>query len=227
VKPLAETGAIEVLERDLEAACGDAASIRARFATHVHSDFLRQFVRGELCNLALDPDHIVRSNAGQVNFTLINSPAFDYTIRLSPPFPSRPHAVKWIGERQIVTVKGSAGPTFRLLAVPPDLKSFQAGGSIEPVRLVHLEHGALLESDQRCILDVYEVTEAAILEVLTISDRDVQLHWTFDEDLSSIHAEASTATCSRIQNVWSSHGRWEELSRTWSMRFSSPRGVRR
>jgi len=202
VTPLSETGIIENLESELQSAHGEASAIRALFVAHVRSGFLRRFVRSELENLAFNPDHVVRRNAGQVSFTLINSADFDYTIRLSPPFAGRPHTVKWLGERQILSVKGASGVTMRVLTVPADINRFEVGVPMAKVELMNLEHGAFLESpSSNYVLDTYEVAAPVIFEVLTIHDEKVELHWTFDEQLRSIYAESSKMTCSRLRNV--------------------------
>jgi hypothetical protein len=202
VIPLSELSTIEKFERDLDATRGDWAAVHSLFVTHVRSPFLQRFVQGELQNLSLNPDHVVRKNAGQVSFTLINTADFDYTIRLSCPFPGRPHEVKWRGERQIMSVKGAGGVSIRVLTVPYNINHFQAGGRAANVETVTLRPGSFLHSENsNCILDVFEVEVPVIFEVLTIHDQRVELHWTFDEQLTSIFAESSQMTSSRLRNI--------------------------
>ena len=202
VTPLSELDTIEKLERKLESARDDLITVRSLFTEHVRSDFLHRFVLGELQNLALNPDHVVRKNAGQVSFTLINNTGFDYTIRLAAPFSGHPHTVKWLGEQQIMSVKGAGCASIRILTVPCDINRFRAGVQIANVEMVNLEQGSFLESaSSNCILDVYEVKEPVIFEVLTIHDERIELHWTFDEHLRSMFAESSRMICSRLQNV--------------------------
>lgn len=201
--PLSEFDTVQKLEGALALACGDLRAIRAVFEGHVRSDFLNQFVSGELHNLTFNPDHIVQRSAGQVSFTLLNTPTFDYTIRLSPPFVSIPHAVKWLGERQILSVKGKAGASFRVLNVPCDINRFEPDIQLADVEAISLESGAFLESpSSNSILDAHEAKAPVVFEVLTIHDERVQLNWVFDEHLKSMYAESSRVICSRLQNIF-------------------------
>jgi hypothetical protein len=202
VVPLSEFDTIETLERDLESAREDWTEVQSLFMAHVRSPFLHRFVQGELQNLSLNPDHIVRKNAGQVNFTLINTAHFDYTIRLSAPFPGRPHPVTWLGERQIMSIKGAGEVTVRVLSVPYDINRFQAGVRVANLETLSLRAGSFLHSaSSNCILDVFSVEAPVVFEVLTIHDEKVELHWTFDEQLTSAFAESSQMTTSRLRNI--------------------------
>jgi hypothetical protein len=193
---------IETLESALRQAIGNRERIRDLFVGHIRSRFLDQFVQEHLNGIAADPGHIVRRNAGQLNFTFINSPHFEYTVRLAPPFRSRPHGVKWLGERQLLGVKRGT-VAVRQLFVPGHVNTFAKGTQIERMETVLVEPGAYLEADTaNCILDIDEVRDPTVLEVLTIRDPTVHLLWTFDSRLAAQYAESSKMNSSRLQNIF-------------------------
>ena len=197
-----EFDTVKELEQKLESAHSDLKLVRSLFRDHVQSGFVSRFVESELYNIKDNPDHLVRRNAGQVSFTLINTVDFDYTIKLVPPFAGRPHAVKWLGEQQILSVQGEGGALVRRLTVPHDINDFLAGLLIEEIEMVYLNEREFLESPSpNNILDIYEIKEPVVFEVLTIHNQTVELHWTFDEGLRSVFAESSRMTSSRLQNV--------------------------
>jgi len=155
-----EFDTVKELEQKLESAHSDLKLVRSLFRDHVQSGFVSRFVESELYNIKDNPDHLVRRNAGQVSFTLINTVDFDYTIKLVPPFAGRPHAVKWLGEQQILSVQGEGGALVRRLTVPHDINDFLAGLLIEEIEMVYLNEREFLESPSpNNILDIYEIKE--------------------------------------------------------------------
>jgi len=193
---------IETLESALQQAVGNREQIRELFVGHIRSRFLDQFVQDHLNGIATNPSHIVRRNAGQLNFTFINSPHFEYTMRLVPPFRSRPHGVKWLGERQLLSVKQGT-VTVRQLFVPGHVNTFTKDTQIERMETVLVEPGAYVEADTaNCILDIDEVRDPTVLEMLTIRDPTVHFLWTFDSRLTAQYAESSKMASSRLQNIF-------------------------
>jgi hypothetical protein len=192
---------LENLEKVLQQAIGDYEQIRTLFIGHFRSRFLDQFVAENMNSMAADPDHIVRKNSGQQIFTFINSPHFDYNVRLLPPFRSRRHSIKWLGERQLIGVKRGT-ITVRQLYVHGHINSFSKDTPIEHKNTVLMEPGAYIETETvNCILDIDAVHSSAVIEVLTIRDPTVQLIWTIDKYLTAQHAELKKNS-SRLQNIF-------------------------
>ena len=202
-RPASQMSEIETLSEQLDTAWPDATKIRSVFLRHAESDFLPRMICCELQNIAEAPRHVVRNSVGQIGFTLIHSSNFDYTIRLSPRASRRSHSVKWRGERQIIILKGSGTARARLLRVPDylDINDFRAGEKLDEIAMVSLTSESPVETGSRAeILDIYEVDSPVLIEALTIRDDDVELYWTFDEQLTSRYAEASLVA-SRVQNL--------------------------
>jgi hypothetical protein len=187
----------------LDAAWPDPQEIKSIFLRHTESDFLSQFIWCELQQIADEPHHVVRNSVGQLGFTLIHSRHFDYTIRFAPRTGRRSHLVKWRGERQIIVLRGSGTARARLLKVPDhlDINDFRVGEELTETATMSLTRDSFLETGSPAeILDIYEVDSPVLIEALTVRHDDVELYWTFDEQLKSRYAEASL-TASRIQHL--------------------------
>jgi hypothetical protein len=196
--------ALEIFAENLQRSRDDWSRIQEIFTDHLDSCFLKNFITREIAALGNDAGHVVPKSVGQANFTFINTPDFEYSVRILTPFPARPHPVKWLGMRQIIGVKGSGSATIRKLTVPPhlDIASFQPGVVIDQVETVTAAAGDVIVSQSpHQLLDIYHVASPVIVEVLTHRREDSGLFWTFDPGLKSVYAEQSSLTVSRFRNV--------------------------
>jgi hypothetical protein len=196
--------ALDAFSRDLHQAQEEWASVVGIFRDHLVGRFLDDFIAREIAALGNDVGHVVPKSVGQANFTFINTPDFEYSVRALAPFPARRHPVKWLGMRQIIGVKGRGSATVRKLAVPPhlDIACFLPGAAIDALDLLTATDGDVIASHTpHEILDVHEVSSPVVVEVLTHRRDDAGLIWTFDPDLRSLYAEQSSLTVSRFRNV--------------------------
>lgn len=182
----------------------DFSGVRAAFGEHTSGRFLNDFLYGELGAIASRPGHVVRRAAGQVSFTLIDTVHFEYTVRLAPPFNGQPKRIKWLGERQIVRLRGRGAATVRILRAPPDvnINDFQPNLLLEELPTRILGDGDIVEvADGHGLIDIVSIDAAMILEFVTAHSRDVELYWTFDKDRKSVYAELAALSASRLQNI--------------------------
>ncbi|GAA2767458.1 hypothetical protein GCM10010103_65000 [Streptomyces paradoxus] len=191
---------IESLERNAE----DWASLGAIFLEHAKSDFLAEFIHRELDAAAKDSDHVVRRGVGQASFTLVNTPDFEYSIRILGTFSRKPRMVKWLGMPQIIAVKGPYTLTVRNLEVPSlcDIEQFVAGVQISECSLRDVQQGDILVTENRHrITDICAATGPMIAQILTYRRAAPNLVWTFSPELTSLYCEQSSITASRFRNV--------------------------
>jgi hypothetical protein len=182
----------------------DFAAVRAAFDDHTSGSFVLDFLYAELGAIADNPEHIVRRAAGQVSFTLINTIDFEYTVRLAPPFNGQSKRVKWLGERQIVRLRGPGAATVRILRAPTDanINDFQPNVLLEELPMRILRDGDVVEvADGHGLIDIVSINAAMILEFVTVHAHDVELYWTFDEQRRSVYAELAALSASRLQNI--------------------------
>jgi hypothetical protein len=196
--------AIDTLSRNLQAARGDWGSIVTIFSDHVTSHFLNDFIEWEIGTLAKDYGHIVRMGASQGHFLVINSPEFEYSIRILGPLPRRPHPVKWLGMRQVIAVKAGGPVTIGKVMIPPriNINLFERGAVVGAREMVVAAEGDIVASQSaHQILDVDQVSSPSVVEILTERRGDVELCWIFDQELRSLYAEQASLTLSRLTNV--------------------------
>jgi hypothetical protein len=182
----------------------DFAAVRAAFDEHTSSSFLANFLYAELGAMVANHEHIVRRAAGQVSFTLINSIDFEYTVRLVPPYGARPKRLRWLGERQIVCLRGLGAATARILRAPPDanINDFQPHVLLEelPTRILS-DHDTMEVADGHGLIDFVSIDAPMIFEIVTVHVHDVELYWTFDEQRRSAYAELAALSAARLQNI--------------------------
>jgi hypothetical protein len=197
---------LDMFAEGLEQNAGDWDSIRALFLDHVSCSFLEAFVTEEICTSAEKAGYIVPSGTGQGSLTFINTPNFEYSVRVVTPFARRAHQVKWLGMPQMIAIKGGGTVVFRTLRVPPqfDIEQFVPNVQIRQCEPYEAHNGDVVVSDdQNEILDLHEVTAPAIIEFLTYRRLAPSLVWTFSPELISLYAEQSSLTASRLRNVLS------------------------
>jgi hypothetical protein len=182
----------------------DMAAVRAAFDDHTSGSFVPDFLHAELGTIADNPEHVVRNAAGQVSFTLINTIDFEYTVRLAPPFSDQSKRFKWLGERQIVRLRGPGAATVRILRTPTDanINDFRPDVLLEELPPRALCDGDVIEvADGHGLIDIVSIDAAMILEFVTVHAHDVELYWTFNNQRRSVYAELAALNASRLQNI--------------------------
>lgn len=179
---------------------------KTTFVRHLSSSFLRDFVLSELRRICKDPNHLVRKNVGQVNFSCLNTDHFDYTIRLCYEQPSQAENRyrKWMGIRQVIGVSGPGLATFSRWRVPrgTDINAFDADVTLSLIDRSDVSGGDHVSVDDPYeILQLENVRDRVVLQALSQKKPNVRIHWTFDQSLTATYSEASTARDSRIHNL--------------------------
>ncbi|MFC9498445.1 hypothetical protein [Streptomyces sp. NPDC056982] len=195
---------LETLTESLKRNADDWASLGAIFLEHAKSDFLEEFIRRELGAAAKDSDHIVRRGVGQASFTLVNTPDFEYSIRIVGTFSRTPRMVKWLGMPQMIAVKGPHALTVRNLEVPSlcDIEQFVAGIQLSECSVRDVRQGDVVVTENRHeITDICAATGPMIAQILTYHRAAPNLVWTFTPELASLYCEQSSIAASRFRNV--------------------------
>jgi hypothetical protein len=195
---------LEIFAEALEHNVGNWHSAKALFLNVVKSSFLSGFLRQHIQAAADNADHFVPHAVGQSSFTFVDTPHFEYSLRLVSPLAPRAHAVKWLGARQIIMVRTLGTVTVRVLTVPRefDIEKFVPDARIRDVAIGEIRDGEAISSDDtNQILDVHAVTAPTVLEILTYRELPPSLVWTFNAKLLSLYAEQSSLSASRFRNV--------------------------
>ena len=172
------------------------------FSSHLRSDFLAAFLASILRAVAADPDHPVSGNAGQVSFSMINFPQFNYTARLTPPYAPRPHGVRWLGARQVLGVKGKGKARFRLLGLPPGSSAVTPGLRLIEMGVTEVAAGSSISSQSEdAVIDLWETTGPVVIEALTVHRRRNRVYWHFGDDLIARHPECGSLGASRLEGI--------------------------
>lgn len=195
---------IQSLEKELTEAAGDFDEIAKIFNRHTKSSFVNEFVVSQLKKIAADPDYVVTNIARQWQVILINTGLFDYTLQLRTPVVMNQSNIKWMGIRQIISVKGKGSLRAKVLKVPGhiNINKFQSGILLEETEEVELKNGdSLLSKSPYSIIDIVEVKGTVLVESLSVKDKSTDFFWTFDNDSKSFMAEASSLLVSRLTTV--------------------------
>lgn len=195
---------LEALTGVLEENAGDWTSLRSAFSDHVRSNFLDEFLRVELSATAADTEHIVRAGAGQSSFTFVNTPDFEYSVRVVAPFSASRQLVKWSGMPQVLAVRGSGTLTLRTLAPPEncDIEQFRLGVRLRECSVKELREGdeSSTENPQE-IMQICASRGPVIVQILSYRRGASNIVWTFSPELESLYREQSSVEASRFRNV--------------------------
>lgn len=197
-------GSLAKFAEGLEQSVGNWDSVRALFLDHLRGDFLEHFVSEEICTSADNPDHVVTRGVGQGSFTFINTPNFEYSVRVLSPFHRTGRLVKWAGMPQMIAVRGPGVVVVRTLRVPEqcDIEQFVPNVQISEFTTQEARDGdVVITEDPKKILDIQEVSAPCVVEILTCRHGAPTLVWTFSSELMSLYAEQSSLAASRFRNI--------------------------
>lgn len=201
---ISESSAILYLKKELSNPKNDINQKVALFKSHFYSDFLNEFIQDELAAICKDPKHVVRNNIGQVNFNAITEDHLNYSIQLGIPNKEQPRIFKWMGLQQIIGVKGRGTLKGRIIKVPNTVNINQFNQNVQPEVLQTFEiknNELIISTDPNEIIDIVSISGPLILQNLSISSKNTELYWTFDQDLKVLFAESSSMMMSRFSNM--------------------------
>jgi hypothetical protein len=196
--------AIAILYESLHGSRGDWAEVVKAFNAHLSSGFFENFIEKQLDSTAKDFNYAVHNAVGQTSFLFINSPKFEYSVRLLAPLRAKEHSKRWLGTRQIVAVQAGGPVHFKVhnISEQANINVFVSDIEFKSTLDVIANKGDMITIETgHQVLDVEAVSNAAILEILVERSRAVELHWTFNDRNRSCYAEQASLEISRVSNV--------------------------
>lgn len=191
------------LYQELMGVYPDIAAVERIFLDHLRGNFLADVLLRMIEAVAADPDQPLPGNAGQLNFSMINCPELNYTVRLVPPFRPKGHPVRCLGVRQILGVKGRGTAFFRVLRPNDAAAAVAPGVRFKVAEEIEVGPGSTIStrSDME-ILDLWQADGPLVIEALSVQRRRNRLYWHLSDDLEVNYAECGSISASRLQNVF-------------------------